>query len=117
VQQGNTWDFSLDGGAAKAGDKAGKKDKKDESTALGDNNPWSAGNKSKKKTTTTSFGFDFGDLDGNKDSNGIDVGDTKTTDDAWVRFALVGRQTKNPTALPTYLDLESDRFLLCEVLC
>jgi hypothetical protein len=45
-------------------------------------NPWSAGNKSKKKTNT-SFGFDFGDLDSadkgfNFDGDG---GETKATDD------------------------------------
>ena len=84
---GKTWDFgSLDNGTAKVDDKSSKKtaDKKEPAAGLGDNNPWSVSNKSKKKTTT-SYGFDFGELDSGEKDFGVDgdVGETKATDDAW----------------------------------
>jgi hypothetical protein len=85
---GKTWDFTSVG-SAKAGDKKDEKpakvesqqDVKDPSSGFGDNNPWSAGNKSKsKKKSTVTSGFDFGDFGANQDIADIDLGLNAVTD-------------------------------------
>ena len=72
---------------------------KDTTSAFGDNNPWSFGSKSKKKTTT-STGFNFGDFGALDDGNDIGLNEDtvpeepNTTSDAGWGFSAVNKKDK-----------------------